>query len=429
MELTIILLLLLTLVLLGSQLFLVIGAVSLACFYFYVDIPMFDVIKTMFDTVNKSALLSLPLYVFAGAVMSRGEIAKRLIDLALATFGWMRGGLAVAAVLACIFFAAISGSSPVTLIAIGTIMYPAMIKNNYPENIPLGVLTVSGSLGILIPPSIPMIIYSIVVSGPGIYVDVNKLFIAGIVPGFITGVLLMGLALFQGAKYNLPTQQFSLNGFLKALLRGIPAILMPVLILGGIYSGIYTVTEAAAVGAIYAVAIELFYFREMKLKDLVDTLYESVIILGIIFMIIAMATVFNRFLTLQEVPMLLLDWMQTFVTSKIVFLLMTIVLLLIVGLFMDSISAILIIAPLLMYTAVSYEVDLIHLGIIFIIALEIGYLTPPVGINLFVSCGLFNKPFTQVIKASVPYALCLLVALILVTFIPEIALFLTEFVE
>lgn len=429
MELALVLILLLTLVLLGSQLFLVIGAVSLVLFYFYIDIPMFDVIKTMFDTVNKSALLSIPLYVFAGAVMSRGEIAKRLIDLALAGFGWMKGGLAIAAVLACIFFAAISGSSPVTLIAIGTIMYPAMIKNGYPEKIPLGVLTVSGSLGILIPPSIPMIIYSIVVSGPGIYVDINKLFIAGIVPGFIAGIFLMGMAMLQGKKYNLPTQSFSSKKFLSAFLRGIPAIIMPVLILGGIYSGIYTVTEAAAVGAIYAILIEIFYFREMKMKDIADTLYESVIVLGIIFMIIAMATVFNRFLTLQEVPMLLLDWMQTFVTSKAVFLLMTICLLLIVGLFMDSISAILIIAPLLMYTAISYEVDLIHLGVIFIIALEIGYLTPPVGINLFVSCGLFNKPFTQVIKASVPYMLCLLAVLILVTFIPEIALFLTDFVE
>lgn len=304
-----------------------------------------------------------------------------------------------------------------------------MIKNGYPEKIPLGVLTVSGSLGILIPPSIPMIIYSVVVSGPGIYVDINKLFIAGIIPGVVTGIFLMIMAMVQGKKYDLPTQPFSFKSFLLSLKRGIPAILMPVIILGGIYSGIYTVTEAAAVGAVYAVLIEIFYFREMKMKDIVDTLYESVIILGIIFMIIAMATVFNRFLTLQEVPMLLLDWMQTFVTSKSVFLIMTIILLLIVGLFMDSISAILIIAPLLMYTAISYEVDLIHLGIIFIIALEIGYLTPPVGINLFVSCGLFNKPFTQVIKASVPYMLCLLVSLILVTFIPEIALFLTEFVE
>lgn len=429
MELALVLILLLTLILLGSQLFLVIGAMSLVLFYFYIDIPMFDVIKTMFDTVNKSALLSIPLYVFAGAVMSRGEIAKRLIDLALATFGWMKGGLAVAAVLACIFFAAISGSSPVTLIAIGTIMYPAMIKNNYPEKIPLGVLTVSGSLGILIPPSIPMIIYSIVVSGPGIYVDVNKLFIAGIIPGIVTGVLLMSLAVFQGVKYNLPTQAFSFKKFLVSLKRGIPAILMPVLILGGIYTGTYTVTEAAAVGAIYAILVELLFFREMKLKDIVETLYESVIILGIIFMIIAMATVFNRFLTFQEVPMLLLDWLQGFVTSKTVFLLMTIVLLLMVGLFMDSISAILIIAPLLMLPAVSYDVDLIHLGIVFIIALEIGYLTPPIGINLFVSSGLFNKPFTQVIKASAPYAFCLLIALLLVTFIPEITLFLTEFVE
>jgi C4-dicarboxylate transporter DctM subunit len=204
---------------------------------------------------------------------------------------------------------------------------------------------------------------------------------------------------------------------------------MPLLILGGIYTGIYTVTEAASVAAIYAIIAELVFFRQMKVKDIVNTLHESVLILGIIFIIIAMATVFNYFLTIQDVPFALVEWMEGMVSSKYTFIVMTIILLLIVGLFMDVISAILIIAPLLFPTAMLYGVDPVHLGIIFILGLEIGYLTPPIGINLFVATGLFNKPFSKVVASSLPFACCLVVALLLVAFFPQIALFLTEFVE
>ncbi len=421
MEAIIIIALLLILIALGAQLFLIIGALSLTLFFLYGDVEFFSLIKTMFDTVNKSALLSIPLYVFAGAVMSRGEIAKRLIDLAMAAFGWLKGGLAVGAVLACVFFAAISGSSPVTLIAIGTIMYPAMMKYGYPEKMSLGVLTVSGSLGILIPPSIPMIIFSIVTGA-----DVNKLFIAGIIPGVITALLIIAMALIFASKYNLQTQPFSVKDLGTSFLRSIPALLMPGLILGGIYSGIYNVTEAAAVGAVYAILIELFYFRQMKLKDIADTLYESVIVLGIIFIIIGMATVFNYFLILQDVPNMLLESMQGFITSQTMFLVVTMLLLLIVGLFMDSISAVLILAPLLLPTAMMYEVDLIHLGVVFILGLEIGYLTPPVGVNLFVSAGVFDKPFGKIVVASIPYAIMVFVALLLIAFFPQISLMLVK---
>ena len=424
MELIIVIVVLLLLIVLGAQLFLVIGGISLLLFYLYIDIPMFAVTKTMFDTVNKSALLAIPLYVFAGAIMAKGVIAGRLIDLALNTFGWMKGGLAVASVFACIFFAAISGSSPVTLIAIGTIMYPALIKNSYPENLSLGVLTVSGSLGILIPPSIPLIVFGMVTGA-----NVNKLFMAGIIPGAIAGVLLMLMCLFFGYKLNLPVVKFSAKAAVGSFVKGIPALMMPVIILGGIYAGIYTVTEAAAVAAVYAIIIEVFVFREMKFKDIVDTLYESVIVLGIIFVIIAMATIFNYFLTLQDVPFMLVDLMEGMITSKFMFLLLTIIVLLIAGLFMDSISAILIIAPLLVPTALLYDVDLVHLGIIFIIALEIGYMTPPIGINLFVSSGLFDKPFNQVVTASLPFLLCLLATLILVAVLPDLAMYLADFVK
>lgn len=424
MELAIVLVVLLLLILLGAQLFLVIGGMSLLLFYLYIDIPMFAIVKTMFDTVNKATLLSIPLYVFAGAIMARGVIAGRLIDLALNMFGWMKGGLAMASVIACIFFAAISGSSPVTLIAIGTIMYPALIKNGYPENLSLGVLTVSGSLGILIPPSIPMIVFSMVTGA-----NVNKLFMAGIVPGVIAGVLLLLTCLYYGYKLNLPVTKFSGKATARSFARGIPALMMPGIVLGGIYAGIYTVTEAAAVAAVYAVIIEMLVFREMKLKDIVETLYDSVIVLGIIFMIIAMATVFNYFLTLQDVPFMLVDFMEEMVTSKFMFLVLTIVMLLIAGLFMDIISAILILAPLLVPTAMLYEVDMVHLGVIFIIALEIGYMTPPIGVNLFVSSGLFNKPFNQVIVASVPFLLSLVFTLILIMLFPDLVLFFANMVK
>ncbi|MCX7650911.1 MAG: TRAP transporter large permease subunit [Flavobacteriales bacterium] len=415
MTLGLVVLLLLVLVLIGAPLFLVIGAVSLGLFWMGDDVELFSLTKTMFDSLNKPALLSIPLYVFAGALMSRGEIAKRLIDLAMAALGWVRGGLAAGAVMACVLFAAISGSSPVTLIAIGTIMYPAMIQKGYPDKMALGVLTVSGSLGILIPPSIPMIIFSIVTG-----TDVNKLFIAGIVPGILTALLIILLALFLGSRLEISTQPFSAKNLVTAFWRGIPALLLPVLILGGIYSGIYNVTEAAAVGAMYAIGVEMLFFKSLKIKDIGDTLHDSVMVMGTIFIIIAMATVFNYYLVLQEAPFWLLENLEKFITSQTMFLLVTMGILLVVGLFMDSISAVLILAPLLLPTALLYEVDPIHLGIVFILGLEIGYLTPPVGVNLFVSAGVFNKPFGRVVVAALPYLLMVLLALIIVAFVPEL---------
>lgn len=417
MELFIVLLLLLILVLTGSQLFLIIGTLSLSLFFLMGDVELFSITKDMFDTVNKPALLSIPLYVFAGAVMSKGEIAKRLIDLMMALFGWMKGGLTVGAIFACVIFAAISGSSPVTLLAIGSIMYPAMLRYSYPNTLALGSITASGSLGIIIPPSIPMIIFSIMTGA-----DVNKLFIAGLVPGIVTAVFLMALALIIARKYPLQTVPFSAPNLGTSFVKSIPALLMPILIIGGIYGGIYNVTEAASVGAVYAILVELLYFRKSSVKDIANTLYDSVIIMGTIFIIIAMAAVFNRFLILQDVPFLLLEKLSGFITGKMMFLLISILMLLIVGLFMDAISAILIMAPLLMPTARLYDVNIIHFGIIFTLALEIGYLTPPVGVNLFVSSGVFNQPFGKVVKATFPFMLMIFLSLALITFFPELIL-------
>lgn len=423
MEIITIILLLLILIIIGCELFVVIGLVSVGLFALFADLPLFALVKTMFDTVNKPALLAIPLYVFTGAIMARGEIAMRLIELASATFGSFKGGLAVSSVLACMFFAAISGSSPVTLIAIGSIMYPALISSGYPEKTSVGVLTVSGSLGILIPPSIPMIVFSIVTSA-----DVNKLFIGGVVPGVIAGILLMLLSVHYGFRFNLPIQPFEFKRFVEALWKSIPALIMPAMVLGGIYTGIYTVTEAASIAAVYAILAELIFFRKLKAREIIDMLHESVLILGIIFIIIAMATVFNYFLTVQDVPFTLLEWLEEKVDSRGVFLFMVVSVLLIAGLFMDVISAILIIAPLVFPSAMLYEIDPVHLGIIFILALEIGYLTPPIGINLFVASGLFNKPFSQVIAGSVPFMLCLFIVLMLVVFFPPVVLWLTEFI-
>lgn len=417
MELYIVLFLLLVLVLTGSQLFLIIGTLSLSLFYLMGDVELFSITKDMFDTVNKPALLSIPLYVFAGAVMSKGEIAKRLIDLMMAMFGWMKGGLTVGAIFACVIFAAISGSSPVTLLAIGSIMYPAMLRFNYPATLALGSITASGSLGIIIPPSIPMIIFSIMTGA-----DVNKLFIAGLVPGIVTALLLMVLALIIAKKYPLQMVPFSAHNTRISFVKSIPALLMPVLIIGGIYGGIYNVTEAASVGAVYAILVELLYFRQSSIKDIINTLYDSVIIMGTIFIIIAMAAVFNRFLILQDVPFLLLEKLSGFITGKMMFLLVSILMLLIVGLFMDAISAILIMAPLLLPTARMYDVNIIHFGIIFTLALEIGYLTPPVGVNLFVSSGVFNQPFGKVVKATLPFMLMIFLSLSIITFFPELIL-------
>ena len=355
----------------------------------------------MAGLADQNLLLAIPFFVVAGAIMSAGDIANRLVNFAKALVGWLPGGLAIATVGGCMFFAAISGSSPVTVIAIGSMMYPALCKAGYQERFSMGLVTTAGSLGILIPPSIPMLVFAIVASGTA-PVDVGELFMAGILPGALIGGLLSIYAFVLALRGGMPREKFELREVFTRLIEGFWALMLPVLILGGIYTGLFTPTEAAAVSVIYAVLVEIFIHRQITWHHLPKILADAAIMMGTLLIIMALAFCLNDFLVEEQVPNKAVEWIKSMDLTAIQFLLIVNIFLLGVGALMDSISAILIIAPLLTPIASQLGIDPVHLGVIFIVNLEIGYLTPPIGINLFVASAAFEKPMGEVMRSVVP---------------------------
>jgi C4-dicarboxylate transporter DctM subunit len=366
-------------------------------------------------SLDNSLLLAIPMFLLAGSVMTRGSIAQRLIDLAVSVTRPLPGGLAVASILSCAIFAAISGSSPVTLLAVGTIMYPALIAQGYDKRFALGALTSGGTLGIIIPPSIPLILYGIVTE-----TNIADLFLAGIIPGIL---IALALALYSlWANRHMPAGRFDLAEFRSAALRGGWSALLPVILLGGIYSGYFSATEAAAVALVYALFVEVFIHRELGLRDFYATAVETAKLLGMLFPIVAVALSIKTILTIEEIPDMLALWITDTTSSRIMFLLAVNVLLLIVGCLFDVISAILILAPLLLIPAMAYGIDPVHFGIIMVINLEIGFLTPPLGLNLIVAMTAFRENFLTICRAVLPFIALILFVLLLVTFIPDLAL-------
>ncbi len=406
--------------LLGLPLFVLMGGIGVMCIALLTSDDLPVAIRKILELAGKEVLLAIPFFVVAGELMTQGTLARRLIDFMRAAFGWIPGGLAVSAVAGCVFFAAISGSSPVTVVAIGSIMVPALVKAKYPKDFSVGLLTTAGSLGILIPPSIPMIIYSIMVSG-STPVDPTELFVAGIVPGLFIGLLLAIYAVTQGVRFKIPREPFSAQRLWSATREGFWSLLLPVIILGGIYTGIFTATEASAVSVVYALAVEVFIHGEMDRKKLFAVTENSMTVMGSLLVIIALALTLNYVLVDQEVPDKMVAVLKDANLSRVGFLLFVNLLLLIVGMFMDIMSAILIIAPMLAPMAAAVGIDPIHMGIIFIVNLEIGYLTPPVGLNLFVSSTLFKESIGFVVRAVVPTLLIMLVALAIVSYVPSMA--------
>lgn len=408
------------LLILGVPLFVVLGIATALALY-QVEIPLVVIAQRMFTTTDSFPLMAIPFFILAGALMTKGGIARRLIELAKAMVGWLPAGLALTTVTACMLFAAISGSSPATLVAVGTLLYPALIQDRYSPNFSMGLVTSSGSLGILIPPSIPMIIYAIVVG-----VSVSDLFIAGVGPGLMIGMLLVGYAFLRnrgGPQEKLP---FSWKLFGRRLREGIWAVMLPVLILGGIYGGVFTATEAAAVAVVYAFIVEVFIHRETRSREVPGIFVGSAVDMGIILMIVAVAMSLSWFLTAQYVPQTLAEAIQEHIETRWGFLIALNLLLLATGCLMDIISAILILAPLTAPIALQMGVDPIHLGIIYIVNLELGYLTPPIGINLFVSSIVFDQPVVRVIRSVLPFLLVMFLGLLLVTYIPSISLWLVH---
>lgn len=379
------------------------------------DAELVYVVEDMWIALDKEVLLSIPLFLICGAVMGRGAIAARLIEIMTAITAPLPGGMAIATVMTCAVFAAISGSSAVTLIAVGSIAYPALLAQGYDKKFSLGALASGGTLGVIIPPSIPMILYGIATE-----TSIIDLFTAGILPGLLLMGLLAGYSLIVNR--HLPRQSFSLVQLMGALRSGIWSMLMPVILLGGIYSGYFSPTESAAVALAYAVLVELFIHKELRLGDLRDVAIETAIMMGTIFPVLAIALSVNLLLTAHQAPAVLAEWIGGFITSKVTFLLAVNVLLLIVGCVMDMVSAILILAPVLLALGRVYGIDPVHLGIIMTVNLEIGLLTPPVGINLIVAMTAFREKFSLITRGVLPFIALMIVGLLIVSFVPALSL-------
>ncbi len=401
--------------LVGGPIFAVMGLFSAVAFH-YADIELSAIAIEIYKIASAPTLLTIPLFTFAGYLMAESNSPKRLLKLAHAALGWLPGGVAIVSLTICAFFTAFTGASGVTIIALGGVIYPMLIKEKYDENFTLGLITTSGSLGLLFPPSLPIILYGIVAK-----VDIDKLFLAGILPGLLLILILSSYSIFKGT--NLKASKFSFTELKEGIKAARYEIPLPIIILGGIYSGSITPTEASAICAFYVLIMECFLYKDLKLtKDVPNIIKESMSLVGAILLILCCALGVTNYLVDEEIPLQILDLMRELITNKYVFLLFLNVFLLAVGAMMDIFSAIIVVVPLILPIASEFGVDPIHLAIIFLTNLEIGYITPPVGINLFISSFRFEKSVLHLYGVAVPYLILLLVALLIITYIPWLTL-------
>jgi len=411
-----------TLLVISTPVAIVLLGVTTATVHFYLPVPLQAMVQQLFNGMDNFILLSIPFFILSGTLMARGSISGKLVGVMQILVGHLPGGMAIASILACIFFAAISGSSPATVIAIGSIMIPALIKHGYDEDFSIGLLTTTGSLGILIPPSIPMVLYALVMN-----VSVGKLFMAGIMPGIMIGTILIIYSFILAKKHNWKTVPNYAPGekwqHIKSASWGIA---MPIIILGGIYSGIFTPTEAAAVSVVYALFVEFFIYKDMNMKKLHQVLKETVTLSSALLFIIACAMTFIWLLTRERLPVIAADFIIAHIDNKYVFLLVVNIFLLLVGCVMDIVSAVVIISPILLIALQQYDIDLIHFGVMMIVNIEFGFLTFPFGLNLFVAMGITGKSLTQIGRAVLPFLGLLFLGLMLVTYIPSVSLWLTR---
>ncbi|MCG8566042.1 MAG: TRAP transporter large permease subunit, partial [Desulfobacterales bacterium] len=376
------------LLLLGVPIAVILGVTTLVSLFFFAGTPLTIITQQLFNALDKFVLLAIPFFILAGSIMTHGGIARRLIAFVNALVGWIPGGLAVAGILACIFFAAISGSSPATVVAIGSVMIPALIKAGYGEKFSLGLITVSGSLGIVIPPSIPMILYCLVMN-----VSVAEMFMAGVLPGLLIGLALIIYTVIIAKKHDWKIhKKASMEEILTTAKDGIWALFLPFIVLGGIYSGMFTPTEAAAVSVIYALGVEMFIYKEFGFKQITQVCEEAAILSACLLFILSTAMTFIWLLTAEQIPQQLADIIIQHIQSPWMFLLTVNILFLILGCFMDDVSAMLILAPIFLETLNRYGIDLVHFGVVMVLNIQMGMLTPPFGLNLFVSSGITKEP-------------------------------------
>jgi len=415
-------LLLFVFMLLGMPVAVALGLSSLLTILFFAQDSLASLSLKLFETSEHYTLLAIPFFILGGAFMTTGGVAKRMIRFANACIGHLRGGLAMASVLACMLFAAVSGSSPATVVAVGSIVIAGMVRAGYPQPFAAGVICNAGTLGILIPPSIVMVVY-----GAATETSVGKLFMAGVIPGILLGVMLMVAIYVRGRMIGLPKQpRASLAEVLQSGRDSMWGLLLVIIILGGIYGGVFTPTEAAAVAAVYAFIIAVFVYRDIGPRQVPHVLLEAGKVTVMLMFIVANALLFAHVLTTERIPQVIAETIIGWGMEGWQFLIVVNILLLVAGMFMEPTGIILILAPILFPIATQLGIDPVHLGIIMVVNLEIGMITPPIGLNLFVTAGITKMTIMQVVRAALPWTMILLLFLALVTYIPAITLFLPE---
>lgn len=414
---------LILLALLGAPLFTIIICAAMTGFYAS-EIDLSVLAIELYRIADTPILLALPLFTFAGYILGESHTSSRLVRLTQAFFGWMPGGLAIVAFIVCALFTAFTGASGVTIVAMGALLYPALKKAGYKENFSLGLVTTSGSLGLLLPPSLPLILYGVIAQqmSQGLDISIEKLFIAGILPALLMIVMLSAWSIWTNRRHPIPLIRFSFKNAVSAVRECIWEIPLPIFVFTGIYSGYFAVSEAAAVTALYVLIVEVFIYREIRFSQLAAIIKESMVMVGGILLILGVSLGLTNYLIDAEVPVKLFEICQSVVTSKLVFLILLNIFLLVLGAMLDIFSAIIIMVPLMLPVALQYGIDPIHLGVIFLANMQIGYFTPPVGMNLFIAGYRFNKPIIDIYKATIPFMLVLLAAVLIITYWPWLSL-------
>ncbi len=416
-------LLLLVMALLGAPLFAVIAASALFGFY-SVDVDLSVLAIEFFRLAEMPILLAIPLFTFAGYLLSESKAADRLVNLTSALLGWMPGGLGLVSLAACALFTAFTGASGVTIIALGALLYPALRQAGYGENFGLGLVTTSGSLGLLFAPSLPLILYAIVAQqmALGEPLSVDQMFLAGILPGLLMLLMLGAWVVWTSRDHALTA--FDGRTALRALWAARWEVPLPIIVLGGIYSGFFAISEAAAVTALYVLIVEVGIYREISLRKLPEVMRKSMVLVGAILMILGVSLASTNYMIDAEIPTRLFEFIREHVDDKLTFLILLNIFLLILGTMLDIFSALVIMVPLLLPIAVRYGIDPVHLGIIFLANMQIGYFTPPVGMNLFIASFRFRKSVMQLYRATWPFFLILLAAVLIITYVPALSLWL-----
>jgi len=407
---------LILLALLGAPLFVIIATSAMLGFSSS-EIPLTVVPIEIFGIAEMPILLAIPLFTFAGYVLSESNAPARLVRLTGAMLGWLPGGLAIVSIAACAFFTAFTGASGVTIIALGALLYPALKQAGYDERFNLGLVTSAGSLGLLFAPSLPLILYGVVAE-----VSIDELFLAGVLPGILMMVVLSGYSLWINRANRTPLSEFSVNELFMAIKEALWEIPLPIVVLGGIYSGYFAVSEAAAVTAVYVVLVEVIILRDIPFTRLPEIMRESMVLVGGILLILGVSLASTNYMIDAQVPEKLVNFVNQFISGPTSFLLVLFLFLLVLGAILDIFSALVLVVPLIIPVAAVYGIHPVHLGIVFLATMQLGYLTPPVGLNLFIASYRFDQSIVRVYLATFPFLLMLLFTVLVITFWPALSL-------